>query len=38
MSFPYTIQYGDTLTRIAQRHGLQSWRDIYYLPENARGK
>jgi LysM repeat protein len=35
MSFPYTIVYGDTLTRIAQRHGLQSWKEIYYLPENA---
>ncbi len=35
MSFPYTIQYGDTLTSIAQRHGLASWKDIYYLPENA---
>lgn len=35
MSFPYTIRSGDTLTRIAQRHGLPSWKDIYFLPENA---
>jgi hypothetical protein len=35
MSFPYTIVYGDTLTLIAKRHGLSSWKDIYYLPENA---
>jgi hypothetical protein len=35
MSFPYTIRYGDTLTLLAQRHGLQSWKNIYFLPENA---
>jgi hypothetical protein len=35
MSFLYTIVYGDNLTKIAKRHGLASWKDIYYLPENA---
>src|SRR3954451_13621692 len=35
MSFPYTIQSGDTLSRIAQRNGLASWKEIYFLPENA---
>ncbi len=35
MSFLYTVQSGDTLTLIAKRHGLSSWRDIYFAPENA---
>ncbi|MHC4401824.1 MAG: hypothetical protein ACYTG0_19300 [Planctomycetota bacterium] len=35
MSTPYAIKYGDTLTLIAHRHGLSSWRDIYYHPDNA---
>ena len=35
MGFPYTIRSGDTLTSIARRNGLASWRDLYYLPENA---
>ncbi|MHC4401703.1 MAG: LysM peptidoglycan-binding domain-containing protein [Planctomycetota bacterium] len=34
MSFPYTVKYGDTLTLIAKRHGLSSWRDVYYYGEN----
>ena len=35
MSTPYVVKYGDTLTSIAHRHGLSSWRDIYYHPDNA---
>jgi hypothetical protein len=35
MSHPYTVVAGDTLTRIAQKHGVPSWREIYYAAENA---
>lgn len=35
MSAQYTIQSGDTLTKIAAREGYASWRDIYYHPENS---
>jgi hypothetical protein len=35
MSKPYTVQPGDTLTRIAAREQYPSWRDIYYHPDNA---
>lgn len=31
----YTVVSGDTLTRIALRHGVPSWRNIYNAPENA---
>src|SRR5262245_14892675 len=34
-SKPYTVQPGDTLTRIAAREQYSSWRDIYYHPDNA---
>jgi nucleoid-associated protein YgaU len=30
----YTVRSGDTLSGIAQEHGLDSWRQIYYAPEN----
>src|SRR5262245_19773271 len=35
MAFVYTVKPGDTLVLIAKRNGLSSWRDIYFLPENA---
>ena len=31
----YTVERGDTLRQIAHRHGLSSWRCIYYHPANA---
>ena len=31
----YVVASGDNLRRIARRHGLGSWRDIYYHPRNA---
>lgn len=31
---PYTVKSGDTLSRIAEDHGL-SWRGLYDLQENA---
>ena len=34
MSTAYTVQRGDNLSIIARRHGLRSWRDIYFHPEN----
>src|SRR4051812_7675574 len=34
VSTPYTIQPGDTLTKIATRHGFSSWREIYNHPDN----
>jgi len=35
MSTPYTVQRGDTLTKIAIRHGFRNWRVIYDHPDNA---
>ena len=35
MSSAYTVQRGDSLSAIAKRHGLGSWKEIYYDPENA---
>jgi hypothetical protein len=35
MSTPYTVKRGDTLTRIANRHGFRNWRAIYDHPDNA---
>jgi N-acetylmuramoyl-L-alanine amidase len=35
MGVPYTVRAGDTLTSIARKHSLASWRDIYDAPENA---
>ena len=31
----YTVQPGDTLTSIAQRHGIASWQKLYNDPSNA---
>jgi LysM domain len=31
----YTVRPGDTLTLIATKSGLLSWKDIYYSPANA---
>ncbi len=30
----YTVKTGDSLSKIAQRHGLKSWHDIYDDPSN----
>src|SRR4051812_3687311 len=35
MSTPYTVKRGDTLTKIANRHGFRSWRALYDHPDNA---
>ena len=35
MSAIYTVVKGDWLEKIARNHGLSSWRDLYYAPENA---
>ena len=35
MSTPYTVQRGDTLTKIAREHGFRSWRALYSHPDNA---
>ena len=35
MSTPYTVQAGDWLQKIAEEHGFESWRDLYYHPDNA---
>ena len=35
MGTRYTVQPGDTLSRIAARHGLPSWRMVYNSPDNA---
>ena len=35
MGTRYTVQRGDTLSRIATRHGLPSWRMVYNSPDNA---
>ena len=32
MSTPYTVVRGDTLTKIANRHGFRNWRAIYDHP------
>jgi hypothetical protein len=34
-TYPYTVRRGDTLTRIAAANGLNSWKDLYYHPDNA---
>ena len=31
----YTVNIGDTLTKIAAEYGLSSWKEIYYHPDNA---
>lgn len=35
MSTPYTVQSGDWLQKIAEQHGFESWRDLYYHEDNA---
>jgi hypothetical protein len=35
MSFTYVVKKGDTLSAIAQRHGLKSWTEIYHFEENG---
>lgn len=35
MGTRYTVQRGDTLSSIATRHGLPSWRMVYNSPDNA---
>lgn len=35
MGSRYTVQRGDTLSKIAARHGLPSWRMVYDSPDNA---
>ncbi len=35
MSTPYTVKEGDWLSKIAAAHGLASWQDLYYHPDNA---
>jgi hypothetical protein len=35
MGTRYTVQRGDSLSRITTRHGLPSWRMVYNSPENA---
>ncbi len=35
MSTPYTVQSGDWLQKIAEEHGFESWRDLYYHEDNA---
>jgi hypothetical protein len=35
MGTRYTVKKGDSLSRIAARHGLPSWRIVYNSPENA---
>ena len=35
MSTPYTVQSGDYLQKIAEEHGFESWRDLYYHEDNA---
>jgi hypothetical protein len=34
MGTPYTVVAGDYLVKIAADHGYESWRDIYYHPDN----
>ena len=35
MTTAYTVKSGDTLSLIASRNGLRSWRDIFDHPDNA---
>src|SRR5690606_31659405 len=35
MTNSYTIKPGDTLSAIAQRHGLRDWRLLYFTSANA---
>ena len=35
MSTPYEVKSGDWLQKIAEAHGFESWRDIYYHADNA---
>ena len=35
MGTRYTVQPGDSLSKIATRHGLPSWRMVYNSPDNA---
>jgi len=35
MSTVYTVRSGDWLDKIARNHGFDSWRDLYYHPDNA---
>lgn len=34
MSIVHVVRRGDTLSRIAREHGLRTWREIYYHPDN----
>ncbi len=34
MGTSYTVRRGDTLSRIAQRHGYDSWEEIYNHDDN----
>jgi hypothetical protein len=36
MSQPYSVKWGDTLTKIAHAHGFASWKEIYYHDDNWR--
>lgn len=38
MSVRYVVKWGDTLSGIASRHGLKSYREIYDHPDNAEFK
>ena len=35
MSTPYEVKSGDWLQKIAEAHGFESWRDLYYHADNA---
>ncbi|MFO0887941.1 MAG: LysM domain-containing protein [Isosphaeraceae bacterium] len=35
MSIPYTVQPGDTLRLIAMKHGIKTWQEIYFHPDNV---
>lgn len=35
-SITYQVQEGESLSKIAQKFGLPSWKSIYYLPDNYR--
>ena len=35
MPTEYIVQSGDNLTKIACAHGLRSWRQIYFHPDNV---
>jgi hypothetical protein len=34
MSIRYVVRSGDSLNKIAWRHNLKSWKDVYYFEEN----